>query len=163
MSSGRSAPRRGDDVDNRWLGGGHNRTDIAGFYGAGAEQPHTRPFVLDNDEPPVLLSSDQAPNPVEYVLHGLAGCLMTSLTYHAAARGIPLQGVRTRLEGDLDLHGFLGLDEQVRNGYEQIRVRFEFDGDLTEEQKQQLVELAQQRSPVFDIVTNQVPVTVHAT
>jgi uncharacterized OsmC-like protein len=145
---------------NQWLGGGHNRTEINGFYGAGAEQHHADPFVLDNDEPPVLLSGDAAPNPVEYVLHALAGCLMTSLVYHAAARGISVDGVDVRLEGDLDLHGFLGMDDTIRNGYEAIRVHFDLQGDLTDEQKVELVAVAQQRSPVFDIITNGVPVDV---
>ena len=145
---------------NQWLGGGHNRTTISGFYGAGAEQQRATPFVLDNDEPPVLLSGDKAPNPVEYVLHALAGCLMTSLVYHAAARSISVDGVDVRLEGDLDLHGFLGMDDSIRNGYQAIRVRFDVHGDLTDEQKAELVALAHQRSPVFDIITNQVPVDV---
>jgi uncharacterized OsmC-like protein len=147
-------------ADNEWLGGGHNRTTISGFYGAGEEQRHATAFVLDNDEPPVLLSGDKAPNPVEYVLHALAGCLMTSLVYHAAARGIAVDGVDVRLEGDLDLHGFLGMDDNVRNGYQAIRARFEVQGDLTDEQKAELVTLAQQRSPVFDIISNRVHVDV---
>jgi uncharacterized OsmC-like protein len=147
-------------ADNRWLGGGHNRTTIAGFYGAGDEHQHATSFVLDNDEPPVLLSGDKAPNPVEYVLHALAGCLMTSLVYHAAARGITVDGVDVHLEGDLDLHGFLGMDDTVRNGFQAIRVRFDVQGNLTDEQKAELVVLAQQRSPVFDIITNRVPVEV---
>jgi uncharacterized OsmC-like protein len=147
-------------ADNRWLGGGLNRTTISGFYGAGDEQQHATSFVLDNDEPPVLLSGDKAPNPVEYVLHALAGCLMTSLVYHAAARGITVNGVDVHLEGDLDLHGFLGMDDTVRNGFQGIRVSFDVQGDLTDEQKAELVTLAQQRSPVYDIITNRVPVKV---
>lgn len=108
----------------------------------------------------MLLGSDRGANPVEFVLHALAGCLTTSLVYHAAARGIRLDEVSSTFEGDLDLRGFLGLDPQVRNGYEGIRVTFAVKGDATPAQLAELVELAQQRSPVFDIVTNPVPVTV---
>jgi uncharacterized OsmC-like protein len=148
-------------AQNQWLSGGHNRTRIQGFYGAGQEDPsRAQPFVLDADEPPVLLGEDHGANPVEYVLTALAGCLTTSLVYHAAARGITLHEVESRLEGDLDLHGFLGLSDQVRNGYENVRVTFRVKGDASEDALAELVELAQQRSPVFDIVTNPVPVTV---
>ncbi len=148
---------------NRWQGGGHNRTTINEFEGAC--QRHTRelPFVLDNDEPPVLLGRDIAANPVEYVLHALAGCLTSSLVYHAAARGIHIDEVESTYEGDIDLHGFLGLDPKVRNGYQQIRITFKVKGDATEEKLQELVELAQKRSPVFDVVSHGVPVKVTLT
>jgi uncharacterized OsmC-like protein len=145
---------------NRWIDGGLNRSEIAKFCGACQEHAHMQPFVLDNDEPPVLLSKDTAPNPVEYVLHALAGCLTTSLVYHAAARGISIDEVESKLEGDLDLHGFLGLDENVRNGYQQIRVSFKIKGGLTEAQKDELAKIAQKYSPVFDIVSNEAPVEV---
>lgn len=145
---------------NKWLGGGLNRSEMAKFYGACQEHLHKRPFVLDNDEPPVLLGGDTAPNPVQYVLHALAGCLTSSLVYHAAARGIPIEEVESKLEGDLDLRGFLGMDETIRRGYQGIKVTFKLKGDLTEVQKNELVDMAQQYSPVFDIVSNGVPVTV---
>jgi uncharacterized OsmC-like protein len=148
-------------VRNSWLGGGHNRSTVKDFYGAGAEDTsRTEPFVLDNGEVPVLLGSDEGPNPVEYVLHALAGCLTTSLVYHAAARSIQIDEVQSVLEGDLDLHGFLGLSDSVRNGYQNIRVTFRIEGDATDEQLEELGRLAQQRSPVFDILTNPVPVSV---
>jgi len=143
---------------NRWVDGGENRSRIDGFYGAGAELRHAQPFELVNDEPPVLLSGDKAPNPVEYVLHALAGCLTTSLVYHAAALGIAVRAVGTRFEGDLDLRGFLGLSKEVRRGFSGIRVVFEIDADCDEAKKQELVAMAQAHSPVFDIVTNGVPV-----
>src|SRR5690606_30866371 len=108
----------------------------------------------------VLLSGDKAANPVEYVLHALAGCLTTTLVYHAAARGIAVEAVTTRFEGDLDLQGFLGLSKSVRNGFSAIRVAFSLEGDLTEAQKRELIAMAQEYSPVFDIVTNGVPVSV---
>ncbi len=146
---------------NRWLGGSRNRTTISKFYGAGQDQDSkNRPFVLDNGEHQVLLGDDHAPNPVEYVLHGLAGCLTTSLVYHAAARGIELDHVESTLEGDLDLQGFLGLDKDIRNGYQRIRVKFRIKGNATQDQLDELCQLAQDRSPVFDIVTNGVPVLV---
>jgi uncharacterized OsmC-like protein len=148
---------------NRWLGGGLNRSAIQGFYGAGREDAtRTRPFVLDNDEPDVLLGTDQGANPVEYVLHALAGCLTTSLVYHAAARGIAVEEVESTLEGDLDLRGFLGLSDEVRSGYERVRVKFRIKADATPEQIDELCRTAQRRSPVFDIVSHGVPVSVSA-
>jgi len=150
-------------ADNRWLGGGHNRTEVKGFYGAGKEDDkRSEPFVLDNDEPPVLLGCDRGANPVENLLHALAGCLTTSLVYHAAARGITVDEVESRFEGDLDLRGFLGMNADVRNGYESIRVTFRVKADATDAQIAELVEVAQKRSPVFDVVTHGVPVSVRA-
>jgi uncharacterized OsmC-like protein len=146
---------------NRWIDGGHNQSRIDGFHGALEDHRRPRPFVVDKDEPPVLLGEDIGPNPVEYVLAGLAGCLTTSLVYHAAARGIQIDEVESSYEGDLDLRGFLGMSDQVRNGYEQIRVRFHVKADnATAEEIEELMQVARQRSPVFDIVSNQVPVSV---
>jgi uncharacterized OsmC-like protein len=147
--------------ENRWINGAHNRTTIQEFYGAGQEDTSRREaYVFDADEPPVLLGENQGANPVEYALTALAGCLTTSLVYHAAAKGIELQEVESRLEGDLDLHGFLGLSDAVRNGFENIRVTFRIKADAPEETLDELCQLAQKRSPVFDIVSNPVPVTV---
>lgn len=146
---------------NKWIAGGLNRSSVQAFYGAGQEDVSRKgTFVMDNDEPDVLLGSDQAANPVENVLHSLAGCLTTSLIYHAAARGIKIDAVESSLEGDLDLRGFLGLSEQVRNGYEGVRVAFRIKSSASPEQLAELCKIAQARSPVFDIVTNKVPVTV---
>lgn len=146
---------------NRWVNGGHNQTTIKDFYGAGQEDTtRDRPFVMVADEPAVLLGSDNGANPVEYVFAALAGCLTTSLVYHAAAQGITIEAVESSFEGDLDLRGFLGLSDRVRNGYETIRVTFDIKADAPAEKLQELIELAQQRSPVFDIVSNPVPVTV---
>jgi len=142
---------------NKWINGGHNRSTIQGFYGACQEDTtRTEPFVLDNAEPAVLLGEDQGANPVEYVLHALAGCLTTTMVYHAAARGIQIESVESELEGDLDLQGFLGLDENVRNGYENIRITFKVKSDASPEQLAALAKF----SPVFDIVSNPVPVDV---
>ena len=146
---------------NEWIDGGLNRTEVQGFFAAGQEDASRQePFTFDADEPPVLLGENRGANPVEYALQALASCLTTTIVYHAAARGIEIDGVRAKLEGDLDLQGCLDLDEEVRNGYQQIRVKFEIDGDLTDEQKRELCELGQARSPVFDIITNGVPVEV---
>jgi uncharacterized OsmC-like protein len=145
---------------NRWVSGGHNRSTIEGFYGAGREDDsRAEPFVLDADEPDVLLGADNGANPVEHVLHALAGCLTTSLVYHAAARGIEVEEVESKLEGNLDLRGFLGISDDVRNGYERIRVSYRIKGVDTEI-AEELVRIAQARSPVFDIVSNGVPVQV---
>ncbi|HEX8999738.1 MAG TPA: OsmC family protein [Blastocatellia bacterium] len=148
-------------ANNQWINGGHNRTTIKDFYGAGREDTSRQTtFVMDNDEPAVLLGQDQGANPVEYVFHALAGCLTTSLVYHAAAQGIRIDEVESRFEGDLDLHGFLGLSDRVRNGYDNIRVTFKIKADAPEEKLEELIKLAQQRSPVFDIVSNPTPVSV---
>jgi len=142
---------------NRWMAGGHNRSRIQDFHAAGGEdRTRTTPFILDADEPHVLLGQDRAPNPVEFVLHALAACLTTSIVYHAAARGIRLNAVESQLEGDLDIRGFLGLSPDVRKGYREIRVRFRVQSDATPEQLRELAQF----SPVFDIVTNPVPVQI---
>lgn len=145
---------------NRWITGGLNRSTISGYYGALEERTRKNSFVVDNDEPPVLLGHDRGPNPVEQVLHGLAGCITTTLVYHAAAKGIRIDEMETSFEGDLDLRGFLGLPGRTRNGYEEIRVRVRVKADATREQIEELVRLAERRSPVFDIVSNPVPVKV---
>ena len=145
---------------NRWINGGENRSTINTYYGANQEHTREQPFVMTNDEPPVLLGTDRGANPVEYVLHALAGCLTTSLVYHAAARGIRIEEVETRFEGDLDLRGFLGMSEDVRNGYQEIRVVFDIKADAPEATIAELVEVARKRSPVFDIVSHGTPVKV---
>jgi uncharacterized OsmC-like protein len=144
---------------NRWIDGGENRSSISDFFAAKEEMRHVQTFELVNDEPPVLLGNDIAPNPVEFVLHALAGCLTTSMIVHAAARGIEIKGVRTRFEADNDMRGFLGLDPNVRRGFQNIRVTFDIDADMDEAGKRDLIAMAQKYSPVFDIVSNGVPVT----
>jgi uncharacterized OsmC-like protein len=145
---------------NHWIQGGHSRTRINEFYGACKTQTHRKPFTVEEDEPPVLLGKDKGANPVEYVLSALAGCLTTSLVYHAAARGIKIDEIESSYEGDLDLRGFLGVSDDVRNGYKGIKVTFRIKADAPEETLRELVELAQKRSPVYDIITHPVPVTV---
>ena len=147
-------------AENEWKDGALNTSRINSYDGACEEHRRTTDFEFHNDEPPVLLGKDRGANPVEYALHALAGCLTTSLVYHAAARGVKLNSVESRLEGDIDLHGFLNLDPAVRNGYEQVRIVFKVDADAPQETIDELIEVAQQRSPVYDIFSNAVPVQV---
>jgi uncharacterized OsmC-like protein len=148
---------------NHWIDGGLSRTTIKDFYGAGQEDAtRTESFTVDTDEPPVLLGENRAPNTGEYVLHALAACLSGTIVYHAAARGIALDGVETTIEGDLDLQGFLGLDSSVRPGYEQIRVTIQATGDFDDDQFAELANLTRY-SPVRDIVSNPVPVAIDVT
>jgi uncharacterized OsmC-like protein len=146
---------------NRWIDGAHNRTTIRDFYAANQEDTsRVEGFVLDAGEPAILLGTDTGPNPAEYLLHALAACLTTSLVYVAAARGVHLTEVESTVEGDMDVRGALGLSDEYRNGFERIRVSFRVEGDAPEEKLRQLVARAQQRSAVFDMVTNGAPVTV---
>ena len=146
---------------NRWIDGAHNRSTIQDFYAAGGEDTSRgEPFELDAGEPPILIGTNTGPNPAEYLLHALAACLTTSLVYVAAARGVNLTRVESRLEGDMDVRGALGLAPDVRNGFEQIRISFIVEGDAPPEKLRELVERAKARSAVFDMVTHGVPVHV---
>jgi uncharacterized OsmC-like protein len=142
-------------AENRWLDGGHNRSTIQGFHGCRAEDTTRRmPFVLDADEPPVLLGRDQGANPVEFVLHALVACLTTSMAYHAAARGMAIRRLESHVEGDLDLRGFLGLSDEVRKGYRSIRVQMRAQSEAPPEMLRECAMF----SPVYDIVSRSVPV-----
>jgi uncharacterized OsmC-like protein len=145
---------------NEWVTGTHSRGTIHGFYGVGEERTHERVFHFDADHPAVLVGRDNGPTPVEYVLHALAACLTAGLANIAAARGIRLTEVRSTVTGDIDLNGILGLEPNVRNGYENIIVRFTVKGDATAEKLRELVEHSRARSAVFDILTNHVPVAI---
>ena len=146
---------------NRWIDGAHNQTRIRDFYAANREDASRGDeFVLDAGEPAILLGTDTGANPAEYLLHALAACLTTSLVYVAAARGVRLTEVESTLEGDMDVQGALGLSDEHRNGFERIRVSFRVQGDAPEEKLRELVARAQQRSAVFDMVTNGVPITI---
>jgi uncharacterized OsmC-like protein len=146
---------------NHWVDGAHNRSTIKDFYGAGQEDTsRTEAFVVDAGEPAILLGTDTGPNPAEYLLHALAACLTTTLVYVAAARGVKLTEVESTLEGDLDIRGAFGLSKDHRNGFERIKVRFKVKGDAPDEKLREVVERAQQRSAVFDMVTNGVPVKI---
>ena len=148
---------------NRWISGTHNRGTINGYYGAGQEHVRAQDFTYDVDHPPVLVGGDNGPTPAEYVLHALAACLTAGLANIAAARGIELTEVQSTVEGDIDLLGILGLDDTVRNGYEQIRVSFMVKGNAPADKLRELVEQSRRRSAVFDVITNSVPVTIDVT
>ena len=146
-------------ANNKWINGGLNKTTITDFYGIQKDLGHSKNFELNADEPPVLLGGDAAPNPVEYALTALTSCVTTSIVYHAAAKGITLNSIESRLEGDIDLRGFLGISEEVRRGFDNIRMYFKIDADVPDEQLEELVKLGTKYSPVFDTITNPVPVS----
>jgi len=145
---------------NSWQAGTYNQATVKSFYGALQEDDSRSPMVFEIDEPPVLLGDNKGANPVEYLLVGLSGCLTTAMVAHAAARGIEIRGVRSRFEGDLDVQGFLGLSETIPVAYQEIRVAFEIDAEISDAEKQELLEMAQKYSPVFNTVTRPVPVKV---
>ena len=145
---------------NQWVNGTHNRSTIADYYGVGEERTHERTFVFDADHPAVLVGTDHGTTPVEFVLHALAACLTAGLANIAAARKVTLTEVRSTVSGDIDLNGILGLDPEVRNGCQQITVRFTIKGDAPAERLRELLDQSQARSAVYDIITNQVPITI---
>lgn len=144
---------------NTWLSGTHSRSVIHDFHGAKQEMTHREPFTFDADHPPVLVGSDNAPTPVEYLLHALAACLTAGIANIAAVRGVNLTEVSSTVEGDIDLLGILGLSDEVRNGYQQIRVSFTLRGDDPDKLRA-VVEQSRRRSAVFDVFTNGVPVSI---
>jgi uncharacterized OsmC-like protein len=146
---------------NRWIRGTHNRSTIRGFYGAGQEDTtRTEDFVYDVDHPEVLVGRGNGPTPVEFLLHAIAACLTSGLANIAAARGVVLTEVSSTVEGDIDLLGILGLSDQVRNGYQGIRVSFQISGDAPDEVLRNLVDRSRARSAVYDVLTNGVPVSI---
>lgn len=145
---------------NQWIAGTHNQATVKNFYGAGMEDSSRDPMVFELDEPPVLCGTNLGANPVEYLLAALSGCLTTTMIAHAAARGIEIRKVESRYEGDIDLHGFLGLSDAVPVGYKRIGVYFKIDADVSEDQKEELVAMAQKYSPVFNSIAKPVPVSV---
>ena len=146
---------------NTWVDGAHNRSTVQYFYGAGQEDRTRRlAFTLDAGEPSVLLGVDTGPNPAELLLSALAACLTTTLVYVATARKVQLSEVSSTLTGDMDVRGALGVSVEVRNGFTRIQVHFDVRGDASDEKIQSLIERAQARSVVYDMVTNGVPVEV---
>jgi uncharacterized OsmC-like protein len=145
---------------NTWQSGTHSRNSVKSFYGAGGEQEHVREYTIDADHPQVFAAEDNAPTPVELVLCGLASCLTAGIGTVSAARKVELYSVESTIEGDIDLQGILGLSDEVRNGFQNIRIDFKVEGDADEETLRAIVEQSQARSAVFDIVTNGVPVEV---
>ena len=148
-------------ASNKWIDGGENRSMIQGFYGAGQEDDSREvPFEFTNGEPPVLLGGNEGANPVEFLLHALAGCVTTTMVIHAAARGIRLTELSTELEGDMDLQGLLGLDEGVFPGYEQIRIKMNVEADCSDKELEDLLEFVRGHSPVCTTVCKPVPVVI---
>ena len=145
---------------NRWTAGTCSESRVESFYGAGEERKHVAEFRYGADHPAVLVGEDRGPTPVEFLLHGLASCITAGIGNIAAARGVTLTAVESRVEGDIDLRGILGLSNDVRNGYQKIRISFEIAGDAPAAKLRQIVEQAQARSAVFDVLTNGVPVEV---
>jgi uncharacterized OsmC-like protein len=146
---------------NTWIDGGTNRSMIRDFYGAGREDDsRTTSFEFTNGEPPVLLGENEGANPVEFLLHALAGCVTTTFVLHAMARGITIRELSTELDGDLDVRGLLGLDETVSPGYERIRIRMTVNADCPDEQLDDLLAYTQQHSPVCNTVCRPVPVEI---
>jgi uncharacterized OsmC-like protein len=146
-----------------WVLGTHSRVTAGSFDGAGGTHEHQAPYTCDVDHPAVLVGSDEGPTPVEYLLVGLAGCLTAGIANIASARGVTLRSVTADVEGDIDLQGILGLSNDVRNGYEQIRISFTIDADATDETIAAIVEQSRARSAVFDVLTNGVPVAIDVT
>ena len=146
---------------NRWIAGGENRSMIKDFYGAGAEDvSRAEPFEFTNGEPPVLLGNNEGANPVEFLLHALAGCVTTTTVLHASARGIEIESLSTRLVGDLDLQGLLGLAD-VPAGYRGIRIEMDIKAkNASDEQLDELLQFAQAHSPVCNTICRPVPVVV---
>lgn len=146
---------------NRWETGGVNHSTIQDFYGAGQEdQSRSEPFRFTNGEPPVLLGDNEGANPVEFLLHALAGCVTTTTVLHAAARGIPIQSISTEMKGSLDLRGLLAMDKNVSPGYESIQIDMKIEADATDEQIEELLGLARGHSPVCNTVCRPVPVEI---
>jgi uncharacterized OsmC-like protein len=144
-----------------WISGGHSRTTIQSFYGAGSEDTsRVHPIIIEGDEPPVLLGQNAGANAVEAILHALASCLGVGFIYNAAAQGIKVEKLDFSLEGNLDLHAFLGLSDTMGPGYENIRVSYRVKADAPREKLEELCDYVQRTSPVLDIIRNPVPVTV---
>lgn len=148
-------------ANNRWISGGENRSTIKSFFGAGSEDTsRVKPFEFTNGEPPVLLGDNEGANPVEFLLHALAGCVTTTFILHAMARGIAIRELSTELEGDIDLQGLLGLDDAVPAGYREIRIKMHVKADCPDEALDDLLAFAQGHSPVCNTVCRPVPVVI---
>jgi uncharacterized OsmC-like protein len=144
---------------NKWVDGGVNRSTIKEFYGAGREDDsRDKPFVFLNGEPPVLLGNNEGANPVEFLLHALAGCVTTTIALHAAARGIRIERMATKLTGGINLEGLLGLDDSVPAGYDSIKIELDIKADCSDAELDDLLKFAHGHSPVCQSVCRPVPV-----
>ena len=147
----------------KWMNGTHSQTSIQGFYGLGGQQSHKTEFTFDTDHPEIFASEDKGATPVEMVLAGLAGCLTAGVASIAQLRKIQLRSVKATLEGAMDIQGILGIDSDVRNGFNDIKVNFEIDADASKNDLEALVAQSQKRSAVFDIIANPTNVSVSTT
>jgi uncharacterized OsmC-like protein len=145
---------------NRWMSGTHSQSQMDSFLGAGGEHRHIADTRYDADHPAVLVGADQGPTPVEFLLHALASCLTAGIANIAATRGITLDAVESTVEGDINLLGIFGLSDEVRNGYQEIRISFKISGDAPAEKLREVIEQSRRRSAVFDVLTNGVPVVI---
>lgn len=146
---------------NQWISGGENRSRIKEFFGAGTEdESRAEAFEFTNGEPPVLLGDNEGANPVEFLLHALAGCVTTTTVLHAAARGIRIERLSTELVGSIDVQGLLALDDTVPVGYEQIQIVMDIKADCSDEELDDLLAFAKDHSPVCNTVCRPVPVMV---
>ena len=143
-----------------WVHGTHSKTSVEGFFGLGEEQNHKTEYTFDADHPEVFSSEDHGATPVEIVLAGLASCLTASVAAVAQHREIQLNSVSATLEGGMDIQGILGIDSDVRNGFDGIKVTYNIDADASKEDIEALVAQAQKRSAVYDMITNPTNVTV---
>ena len=143
-----------------WVNGTHTSSTIQKYYGLGEEQQHRTEFTFDTDHPEVFASADKGATPVEFVLVGLAGCLTAGIAAVAQNRGIQLRSVKATLEAGMDIQGILGMDRDVRNGFDDIKVDYEIDADASREDIEAVVAQSQKRSAVFDIITNPTDVSV---
>ncbi len=145
---------------NEWVRGTHSRTTVNEFFGLGADQSHRQAYSVDTDHPEIFAAADNGPTPPEMVLIGLAGCLTAGVASVAQNRGIQLRSVKATVEGNMDVAGILGIDPDIRNGYNAITVRYEIDADASREEIQAVVAQSQKRSAVFDVVANPTSVVV---
>ncbi len=146
---------------NRWINGGENRSRIKEFYGAGSEdESRTEAFEFTKGEPPELLGANEGANPVEFLLHALAGCVTTTTVLHAAARGIQIESLSTELVGAIDVQGLLELGDSVPVGYDQIKIKMTIKADCSDEELDELVSFARDHSPVCGTIREPVPVSV---
>ena len=143
-----------------WINGTHSRSTIESFYGLGAEQKHKKKFTFDADHPEVFAAEDHSATPVEIVLAGLASCLTAGVAAVAQARKVQLRSVSATLEAGMDVRGILGMDEDVRNGFDDIKVTYKIDADASPDDIKAIVAQSQKRSAVYDIITNPTNVTV---
>ena len=143
-----------------WVSGTHSRSSVDTFYGFGEQQQHKTTFTYDADHPLAFAAQDNGITPVEYVLVALGSCLTAGIASIAQQRKIQLRSVQATVEAEHDLHGILGADPQIRNGFTGVKVSYQIDADATVEQVKALIAQSQKRSAVYDILTNPTNVTV---